>query len=67
MLLCLKTRMEAPESRAPKIMELWFNSSLMIKQPFRTSEGMVVEFVAKPMDTTIAAGFPTNCATLLSS
>lgn len=33
MLLCLNTRIEAPDKRAPKTMELWFSSSLIIKQP----------------------------------
>jgi hypothetical protein len=33
-LLCLNTRTEAPESLTPKIIELWFSSSLITRQPY---------------------------------
>lgn len=32
-LLCWKTRMVAPEPRAPLTIELWFNESLIINPP----------------------------------
>lgn len=32
-LLCLKVLMVAPESRAPRIIEAWFSSSLTMRQP----------------------------------
>ena len=82
MLLCLNTRTEAPERRTPKMIELWLSSSLMTKQPCRescesqsclyrvltllTRQGIVVEFVANPMETTIASSFPTKWATCFS-
>jgi len=35
--LCLKTRITAPERRAPRTSEAWFNSSLRIKQPWHNA------------------------------
>jgi len=34
-LLCLKTRMVEPDSRAPSTREAWFNSSLRIRHPYK--------------------------------
>lgn len=66
MSLCLNHRTLAPLSRAPNRMDEWLNSSEMIKQPFPTNAGMVVELVAKPMDPTIADSVPANRATSFS-
>lgn len=33
LLLCLNTRMVAPDSLAPKMRDVWLSSSLKIKQP----------------------------------
>lgn len=39
-LLCLKTLMVEPESLAPSTSEAWFSSSLRIRQPCKTAEGL---------------------------
>lgn len=66
-LLCWKTRTEAPERRAPKTMEAWLSSSEIIKHPLLTRAGMVVELVAKPIETTMASSLPTKRATSCSN
>lgn len=35
LLLCLNTRMVAPDSLAPKMRDVWLSSSLNIKQPWK--------------------------------
>lgn len=65
--LCLKTLIFAPDSLAPKISDVWFSSSLIIRSPLPTRVGMFAELVANPIPNTIAAGLPTNLATRASN
>lgn len=65
--LCLKTLIFAPDNRAPRTREEWFNSSLIMRHFLSTNVGRLVEFVANPMPKTIAASFPINLATRDSS
>lgn len=60
MSLCLNVLTLAPLSRTPNRIEAWLNSSEMTKQPLLTKAGIVVEFVAKPIDTTMADSTPMN-------
>ena len=65
--LCLKTLIFAPDSLAPKMSDVWFSSSLIIRSPLPTRVGMFAELVANPIPNTIAAGLPTNLATRASN
>uniref|UniRef100_A0A6B0UY00 Uncharacterized protein n=1 Tax=Ixodes ricinus TaxID=34613 RepID=A0A6B0UY00_IXORI len=67
MLLCLKTRMVAPDRRQPRMREAWLSSSLRMRQPFWARPGMLVELVAKPMPTVMQASTPRKRATRSSS
>ncbi len=67
----------APDPRAPTAIELWLRESDTIKEPcsiksimhnatWPTRAGIMVEFVAKPMPITMAAGFLKNRAISVS-
>lgn len=38
LLLCLNTRIVAPDNLAPKMRDVWLSSSLSIKQPWKSAE-----------------------------
>ena len=41
LLLCWKTRIVAPDPRAPLTIELWFNESLIISPPCSLTSGQI--------------------------
>jgi hypothetical protein len=67
MSLCLNCRMLAPDRRAPKRSDEWLYSSEMISVPAPAMAGIVVEFVAKPIEMMHASGWPTKRATRRSA
>lgn len=67
LLLCLKTRIVAPDNRIPTIMEAWLSWSLKTKESELINAGILSEFVAKPMPKVRAASTPINSANAFSS
>lgn len=66
-LLCLNTRMVAPDNRRPRIREAWLFSSLITRQPLETRLGRLRAFVAKPIPKVMASSAPTNLVTKVSN
>ena len=58
----MKTAIEAPDVRQPRIREAWLYSSLIMRVPFPASVGMLVELVAKPIPNTTLDSTPRNLA-----